>query len=118
MMSARTILPISAIATLLVGLLLASAVSATVRHTQELPASFVAIAAPSGDGSKDQAPQLASSDLDGDGYVGQMDLMYVIETMGSDTAAENSTEDVNLDGQVNVLDLAMVALNFGPVTIP
>lgn len=117
MMLARRILPISAIATLLVGLLLASAVSAMVRHTQELPASFVAIAAPGGDGSEAQAPQLAPADVDGDGYVGHLDLMYVTETMGSITA-DDSLEDVNQDGEVNLLDLATVALNFGTFPVP
>ena len=112
MMLARRIVLISAIATLLVGLVLASAVSAMVRHTQELPASFVAIAAPSSGDTKAQALQLAPTDLDGDGYIGQLDLMYVMVTMESITAG-HSVEDVNKDGEVNILDLAMVALKFG-----
>ena len=96
---------------------MASAVSAMVRHTQELPASFVAIAAPSSDGSETQAQQPGTSDLDGDGYIGQLDLMYVSESMGS-TTPRDPAEDVNRDGQVNLLDLAMVALNFGTFPVP
>ena len=64
-----------------------------------------------------QAPQLAPTDLDGDGYVGELDLMYVMETMGSITAG-SSREDINQDGEVNLLDLAMVALNFGTSISP
>ena len=85
-----------------------SVVSAAVRHTQELPSSFVATQAPHDVGFL----ELIASDVDGDGIIGQADILGVAGAFGSQIA-DGASEDLNSDGLVDVLDIATVGRNFG-----
>ena len=112
-MAAVRLLPVTVSATLAAALLLVSVVSAAVRHTQELPAGFVAVEAAAAEVPRNVL-ETADSDLNGDGVVGRADVNRVVTGFGL-PEAENSAEDVNGDGTVDILDLAVVGSNFGAV---
>ena len=112
-MAAVRLLPVTVTATLAVALLLVSVVSAAVRHTQELPAGFVAVEAAAVDVPRNVL-ETAASDLNGDGIVGRADVNRVVTGFGL-PEADSSGGDVNGDGTVDILDLAVVGSNFGAV---
>ena len=57
-------------------------------------------------------------DLDGDGCVGQEDLSFVARDLGQpvQSSGEAAAADVNGDGQVDILDVALIAVSFGTRT--
>ena len=103
--------PLAAIAALALALVLASAVGAAVRHTSELPSSFVVTAA-SGGTTATGGVRLRASDLNGDGAVNQVDLSELVKGFGR-VLGQGSGADMNGDHTVDVLDLAVVGRNFG-----
>ena len=109
-MARKVALP-AAIAALALGLLLASVVSAAVRHTRELPASFIATEGSSGKAELRLA-ELVTADLNRNGIIDQSDLNGVVRSLGS-TPKDGSLSDLNGDGLVDVLDLVLVAMNYG-----
>ena len=98
---------LTAVCVLTIGLLLASGVSAAVRHTEPLPASFIATAR-----SAVPPDSLVGSDLNGDGFEGPDDLHQIVSLFGY-TALQSSPADLNGDLVFDVLDIAMVARYFG-----
>ena len=112
-MAAVRFLPITVSTTVVVVLVLASTVSAAVRHTQELSSGFVAI-----EGAEVDAPadvlELAASDLNGDGVIGMADVNEVVAGFGL-PGAQDFGGDVNADGLVDILDLSVVSSNFGAI---
>ena len=60
-------------------------------------------------------PSSGTEDVDGDGCVGPQDLAIVGRSIDSDSPPAQGA-DVNKDGQVDVRDLASVALLFGTRT--
>ena len=113
MLEAARLLPVAVSATLAAALLLVSVVSAAVRHTQELPAGFVAIEAAAAEVPRNVL-ETAASDLNGDGVVGRADVNQVVTVFGLHEV-ESLVGDVNGDGTVDILDLAVVGSNFGAV---
>ena len=98
---------LAAVAAIAVGLLLAAGVSAAVRHTEPLPASFIAT-------SSSAAPPagLAGSDLNGDGVVDAGDLHEIVSLYGY-LVRQSSSADLNGDLVVDILDIAILARYLG-----
>ena len=57
---------------------------------------------------------LLDSDVNADGIVNILDLVFVASEFGQDISADQyPNPDVNKDGSVNILDLTLIAGNFG-----
>ncbi len=57
---------------------------------------------------------LLDSDVNADGIVNILDLVFVASQFGEDISADQfPNPDVNQDGSVNILDLTLIAGNFG-----
>lgn len=112
-MEAARLLTVTVSVTLAAAFLLVTVVSAAVRHTQDLPAGFVAIEAVSPEVPRN-VQEAAASDLNGDGVVGRDDVNQVVIWFGLHEV-ESLEGDVNGDGTVDILDLAVVGSNFGAV---
>ena len=61
--------------------------------------------------------QVVAGDVDGNGQVNILDLVFVAQQLGKSVPAD-SPADVNSDGIVNILDLVQVAQNFGNTAAP
>ena len=55
-------------------------------------------------------PPSISEDVDRDGCIGTRDLILVARDLGADVPA---VADVNVDGRVDIVDLALVVIRFG-----
>ena len=114
-MTGRRVL-LAGIASLAAGLLLASAVSAAVRHTEPLAGSFIATAK-SDQASSARVMEFITSDLNGDGVIDRTDLLSVVASLGdSSERGGGSSADLNGDGTVDVRDLALLAKHYGAPT--
>lgn len=98
---------LAVVAALVIGVLLASGVSAAVRHTEPLPASFIVTAS-----SALPPAGLANSDLNGDGVVDPGDLHAIASLFGY-LGQYPSVADINGDFVVDILDIATVARFLG-----
>lgn len=56
---------------------------------------------------------VAPVDVNGDGSVNILDLVFVASQFGAPVTAANEAADVNGDGTINILDLTRIAQNFG-----
>ena len=55
----------------------------------------------------------AQTDVNGDGVVNILDLVFVANNLGMQVVeGTNSSADVNKDGVINILDLVAVAADF------
>ena len=61
--------------------------------------------------------QVVAGDVNGDGQVNILDLVFVAQKLGQSVPAD-SPADVNRDGVVNILDLVEVARHFGNTAAP
>ena len=61
--------------------------------------------------------QVVAGDVNRDGQVNILDLVFVAQQFGKDVPAD-SPADVNRDGVVNIFDLVQVAQNFGNTAAP
>ena len=61
--------------------------------------------------------QVVAGDVNGDGQVNILDLVFVAQQLGQSVPA-NSPADVNRDSVVNILDLVEVARHFGNTAAP
>ena len=61
--------------------------------------------------------QVVAGDVDGNGQVNILDLVFVAQRLGKSVPAD-SPADVNGDGVVNILDLVEVARHFGNTAAP
>ena len=108
--------PLATIAALAVALVVVSVVGAAVRHTTELPSSFVATAA-SGETTARREVALRASDLNGDGAIDLADLIEVVRSFGR-PLEQGSGPDLNGDDAVDVFDLAIITRNLGVTLSP
>ena len=108
--------PLAAIASVVVALVVVSVVGAAVRHTRELPSSFVVTAA-SEETTARREVQLRASDLNGDGAIDLADLTQVVRFIGR-PLEQGSGSDLNGDDVVDVFDLAIITKNFGVALNP
>ena len=96
---------------LIAALVLTSIVGASVRHTGEVPGSFLAVAS-SQESTGSRTVDLSVLDLNGDGFIDPNDLKAVVASLGS-RIEDRLASDVNRDGVVDVLDLAIVGMSYG-----
>ena len=93
------------------GPVLASAVSAAVRHSEPMAGSFI-VTAKSEQVAAARVMEFMASDLNGDGVVDHTDLRRVVASLG-DSSEGGSSADLDGDGTVDVRDLALMAKNYG-----
>ena len=89
-------------ALLALGLGLSSAYAASVEISRHVPAGLTI----------NVLPIEASADVDGDSRVDRYDLIAVAKKLGT-RPARGETADINHDGIIDVVDLAIVARYFG-----
>ena len=96
---------------LVAALVVTSIAGAAVRHTSEVPGSFLAVAS-TPENTASRTVDLSALDLNGDAFIDLNDLRAVVAWLGL-RSEDGLASDVNGDGVVDVLDLAIVGISYG-----